>query len=205
MFRRHPENGRPFCEPVKMVWWRIISMSGCLVRTGKMGMHIKPRNRFRRRNQAVRSGRFFTVYDRTSACQQRTEDGIEEEDADESGDDMRLTSLQSITDFMNCAGKTLPDNIRLWAKRNLAVARSNEVSPEERRHAQRALSTMMNIQWKNNYFESIDPEEARRIPGRRAVRHGEGETAYHRDHHPDQPYPYASGLWPSAGRTSRNR
>ena len=65
--------------------------------------------------------------------------------------------------FMNCAGKTLPDNIRLWAKRNLAVARSNEVSPEERRHAQRALSTMMNIQWKNNYFESIDPEEARRI------------------------------------------
>ena len=91
------------------------------------------------------------------------EDGIEEEDADELGDDMRLTSLQSITDFMNCAGKTLPDNIRLWAKRNLAVARSNEVSPEERRHAQRALSTMMNIQWKNNYFESIDPEEARRI------------------------------------------
>ena len=91
------------------------------------------------------------------------EDGLEEEDADELGDDMRLTSLQSITDFMNCAGKTLPDNIRLWAKRNLAVARSNEVSPEERRHAQRALSTMMNIQWKNNYFESIDPEEARRI------------------------------------------
>lgn len=91
------------------------------------------------------------------------EDGIEEEDADELGDDMRLTSLQSITDFMNCAGKTLPDNIRLWAKRNLAVARSNEVSPEERRHAQRALSAMMNIQWKNNYFESIDPEEARRI------------------------------------------
>lgn len=42
----------------------------------------------------------------------------------------------------------MPDNIRLWARRNLAVARSNEVSPEERRHAQRALSIMMNIQWK---------------------------------------------------------
>ena len=41
------------------------------------------------------------------------EDGIEEEDADELGDDMRLTSLQSITDFMNCAGKTLPDNIQM--------------------------------------------------------------------------------------------
>lgn len=86
-----------------------------------------------------------------------------EEDEDEAGDEMKLTSIQSITDFMNCAGRTLPDNIRLWARRNLAVARSHEVSQEERRHAQRALSIMMNIQWKNNYFESIDPEEARRI------------------------------------------
>ncbi|MGN0277296.1 MAG: AAA family ATPase [Hominisplanchenecus sp.] len=90
-------------------------------------------------------------------------DEIEDEDPDETGDSMKLTSIQSITDFINCAGKTLPDNIRLWARRNLAVARSHEVSPEERRHAQRALSMMLNIQWKNNYFESIDPEEARRI------------------------------------------
>ena len=88
---------------------------------------------------------------------------IREEDADEDGDDMKLTSLQSITDFMTCAGRTLPDNIRLWARRNLAVANSHEVSPEERRHAQRALSIMMNIQWKSNYFEAIDPDEARRI------------------------------------------
>lgn len=88
---------------------------------------------------------------------------IVDEDQEEAGDSMKLTSLQSITDFMNCAGRTLPDNIRLWARRNLAVARSNEVSPEERRHAQRALSMMMNIQWKSNYFEAIDPEEARRI------------------------------------------
>lgn len=43
------------------------------------------------------------------------------------------------------------------------MARSHEVSQEERRHAQRALSIMMNIQWKNDYFEAIDPEEARRI------------------------------------------
>jgi ATP-dependent Lon protease len=91
------------------------------------------------------------------------DDLTENEDLDETGDDMKLTSLQSITDFMTCAGKTLPDNIRLWARRNLAVARSHEVTQEERRHAQRALSIMMNIQWKNNYFESIDPEEARRI------------------------------------------
>ena len=86
-----------------------------------------------------------------------------DEDREEVGDDMKLTSLQSITDFMTCAGRTLPDNIQLWARRNLAVARSHEVSPEEKRHAQRALSIMMNIQWKSNYFEAIDPDEARRI------------------------------------------
>ena len=87
----------------------------------------------------------------------------EDEDYEEVGDEMKLTSLQSITDFMTCAGNTMPENIRLWARRNLAVARSHEVSPEERRHAQRALSIMMNVQWKSNYFESIDPQEARRI------------------------------------------
>ena len=88
---------------------------------------------------------------------------VDEEEEEETGDEMKLTSIQSITDFMTCAGRTLPDNIRLWARRNLAVARSHEVSPEERRHAQRALSIMMNVQWKSNYFEAIDPQEARRI------------------------------------------
>ena len=92
-----------------------------------------------------------------------SEEEEEDDDADEVGDEMKLTSLQSITDFMTCAGRTMPDNIRLWARRNLAVARSHEVSPEERRHAQRALSIMMNVQWKSNYFEAIDPVEARRI------------------------------------------
>ena len=91
-----------------------------------------------------------------------SEEEVDEETL-EMGDSMKLTSIQSITDFMNCAGRTLPDNIRLWARRNLAVARSNEVSPEEKRHAQRALSIMMNIKWKNNYFKAIDPNEARRI------------------------------------------
>ena len=90
-------------------------------------------------------------------------DEVEDEDKEELGDDMKITSLQSITDFLTCAGKTLPDNIRLWARRNLAVARSHEVSPEEKRHAQRALSIMMNIQWKSNYFEAIDPAYARQV------------------------------------------
>ena len=91
------------------------------------------------------------------------EEEIDDEEQEETGDEMKLTSIQSITDFMTCAGKTLPDNIRLWTRRNLAVARSSEVSQEERHHAQRALSIMLNIQWKNNYFEAIDPVEARRI------------------------------------------
>lgn len=91
------------------------------------------------------------------------EEPEEEDEEDAAGDDMKLTSMQSIIDFMHCAGRTLPDNIRLWARRNLAVARSSEVSPEERRHAQRALSMAMNIRWRSNYFEAIDPDEARRI------------------------------------------
>lgn len=102
------------------------------------------------------------MIERLLASQAPAEDP-EDEDMAEEGDNMKLTSIQSITDFLNCAGRTLPDNVRLWARRNLSVARSNEVTAEERRHAQRALSIMMNIQWKNNYFESIDPVEARRI------------------------------------------
>lgn len=81
----------------------------------------------------------------------------------EDGDDMKLTSIQSITDYLTCAGATLPETIRLWARRNLAVAKSAEVTPEERRHAQRALSIMLNIHWKNTEFQPIDPIEARRI------------------------------------------
>ncbi|MGN0160431.1 MAG: AAA family ATPase [Lachnospiraceae bacterium] len=87
----------------------------------------------------------------------------EQEENEEYGDDMRLTSIQSISDFITCAGKTLPENIQVWARRNMTVAKSHEVSQEERRHAQRALSIMTNIKWKSNYFESIDPKEARRI------------------------------------------
>ena len=94
----------------------------------------------------------------------------EDDDTDPEGDDMKLTSLQSITDFLSCTGRTLPSNIRLWARRNLAVARSKEVSPEERRHAQRALSIMLNVQWKSDYFEAIDPVQARKISFRSTER-----------------------------------
>lgn len=91
-----------------------------------------------------------------------SEEEIDIEDM-EDADNMKMTSIQSITDFLTCAGNTLPENIKLWAKRNLAIARSSEVTPEERRHALHALSIMLSIHWKNDYFESIDPVEARRI------------------------------------------
>ena len=41
---------------------------------------------------------------------------LPDEDEEESGDSMKLTSIQSITDFMNCAGRTLPDLslIHIW-------------------------------------------------------------------------------------------
>lgn len=90
---------------------------------------------------------------------------LEEKDMEEleDSDSMKITSIQSISDFLTCAGNTLPENIRLWAKRNLAIAKSAEVTPEERRHAQRALSIMLSIHWKNDYFKAIDPVEARKI------------------------------------------
>lgn len=102
------------------------------------------------------------MMERLFASNAPSEEELDEEDA-EDGDDMKLTSIQSITDFITCAGRTFPDNIRLWARRNLAVAKSAEVTIEERRHAQRALSIMTSIQWKSDYFEAIDPVAARKI------------------------------------------
>ncbi len=57
------------------------------------------------------------MIERLLASNAPAEEQVDEE-LEEMGDDMKLTSLQSITDFMNCAGRTLPDNIRLY----LAVA-----------------------------------------------------------------------------------
>ena len=77
---------------------------------------------------------------------------------------MKLTSIQSITDFMTCAGRTLPDNIRLWARRNLAVARS------QRSITGRTTPCTACAFYYDEYpveeqiiLKSIDPDEARRI------------------------------------------
>ncbi len=86
-----------------------------------------------------------------------------EEEAEEQEEQVKLTDISSMTDFLACAGAVLPSNIRRWAQRNLSLIRTNTISQDERRHAQRALSMMLNIQWKGAWFESIDPKRAREI------------------------------------------
>ncbi|MDO4621777.1 MAG: AAA family ATPase [Eubacteriales bacterium] len=82
---------------------------------------------------------------------------------EEEQDDLILSDMSSIMDFLSCAAETLPANIRRWAQRNILMCKTTAISPEERRHAQRALSMMLQIQWRGSYFASIDAEEARRI------------------------------------------
>lgn len=65
--------------------------------------------------------------------------------------------------YLFVAGSTMPPNVRKWASRNIALTKLTTVSPEERRHAMRSLSLMLNIQWKGAYFEAIDPVRARKI------------------------------------------
>ncbi len=76
---------------------------------------------------------------------------------------LRMTDITGMENFLKVASDVLPDNIAVWAKRNLMLARSQSISPDERRHAMRALSMMLNIHWKDAYFPSIDPIEARKV------------------------------------------
>ncbi len=74
------------------------------------------------------------------------------------GDDMKLTSLQSISDFMTCAGRTLTGQYQTCGPEEIWRLHGPRRCPRKSaRHAQRALSIMMNVQWKSNYFEAIDP------------------------------------------------
>ena len=76
---------------------------------------------------------------------------------------LHITDLDGMVHFLECAGTSLPREIERWAFRNIALIRSGAISPEEKRHAQRSLSMMLNIRWKSTYFPPIDPGEARRI------------------------------------------
>ena len=87
-----------------------------------------------------------------------TEAGKEEIDTSDAG--ILLTDMAAMTDFIRCAEDAFPDNIRNWAHRNIAMVKSDTISKEEQRHAQRALSIMLNITWQNPVFNPIDPVRA---------------------------------------------
>ncbi len=76
---------------------------------------------------------------------------------------LSMTTLPEIINFMDCCGDTLPANIRQWARKNIITAGQEGGNADEKRHAQRALSMMLQVRWRSSYFDPIDPVEARRI------------------------------------------
>lgn len=115
-----------------------------------------------RTNQPASNDAFLQLVIRRLLASSIPEDIDEDADIDDD-EHLQLNDMASMVDFLSCAGESMPRNIRSWAYRNIALVKSGQISQEERRHAQRSLSMMMNIQWKGAYFESIDPVEARRI------------------------------------------
>ena len=93
----------------------------------------------------------------------RPREAADEDERDRSDESILLTDMAAMIDYVNVAEDTLPDNVRNWAHRNIAMSKSKTVSPEEKRHAQRALSMMLNIRWQGSYFAPVDPAAARRI------------------------------------------
>ncbi|MBQ1399318.1 MAG: AAA family ATPase [Lachnospiraceae bacterium] len=93
----------------------------------------------------------------------RPKEAADDDERDSSDAGILLTDMAAMIDYVNVAEDTLPDNVRNWAHRNIAMAKSKTVSQEEKRHAQRALSMMLNIRWQGSYFEPVDPAAARRI------------------------------------------
>ena len=78
-------------------------------------------------------------------------------------DQLTMTTLPEIVNYMDCCADTLPANIRQWARKNIITAGQEGGNKDEKRHAQRALSMMLQVRWRSSYFDPIDPDEARRI------------------------------------------
>ena len=76
---------------------------------------------------------------------------------------MGMTTLPEIINYMDCCADTLPANIRQWARKNIITAGQDGGNKDEKRHAQRALSMMLQVRWRSSYFDPIDPEEAKKI------------------------------------------
>ena len=77
--------------------------------------------------------------------------------------DMPFQTMEDIVLFMDCAGKSLPENIRAWAKRNILAYGQQSSDADEKRHAKKALSMMLNVSFGSKNFEPIDPDKARKI------------------------------------------
>ncbi len=74
-----------------------------------------------------------------------------------------LTRRDEIAEYLACMEDTLPENIRSWAYQNLRLLKDETTGKDERRHATRALSLMLSVQWRSSYFKEVDPVAARKI------------------------------------------
>lgn len=74
-----------------------------------------------------------------------------------------ISGINPIQLFLDCANDTLPRGIETWARHTLKICNNPNISPEEKKHAQRALEIMLNIRWEGNQFAPIDPIAARRV------------------------------------------
>ncbi len=71
--------------------------------------------------------------------------------------------FESAQRFARLAGITLPVTIRRWTERTLRTLESPLLGADERTHAKRALTMMMNIRWESTDFPPIDPWKAKQI------------------------------------------
>ncbi|MDD5860149.1 MAG: AAA family ATPase [Eubacteriales bacterium] len=71
--------------------------------------------------------------------------------------------FESAQRFARLAGITLPVTIRRWTERTLRTLESPLLGADERTHAKRALTMMMNIRWESTDFSPIDPWKAKQI------------------------------------------
>ncbi len=85
------------------------------------------------------------------------------EDAKKDDDSMSFDDFESAQRFARLAGITLPVTIRRWTERTLRALESPLLSADERTHAKRALTMMMNIRWESTDFPPIDPWKAKQI------------------------------------------
>ena len=109
---------------------------------------------------APRNGLLQMMLERLAAQSPEREKTDEDEPRPEA---FFISDLQGAEEYLECAGQTLPEEIRSWAERNIQLLKTGTVSQEERLHAVRSLSMMLNVNWHRRDFEPVDPVRARKI------------------------------------------